>query len=168
MIIRIIAAIMFAAAGAVGGFSRAERLKNDLEICRETGKMLRISAILIRFQGLDVYELSGHLQASSELCELTFLNKLPDRFSEGENFHDQWKSAVLSQENIPADEQRILLGFGNRIGTSDIQGQLTSISGFENDLEALEKRRREDFLRKGRLYRSTGTLFGIMAGILVI
>ncbi|MBR3759601.1 MAG: stage III sporulation protein AB [Ruminococcus sp.] len=168
MLLRIIAAFMFAAAGAVSGFSKADKLRNDLELCRETGELLRISAINIRFQALDVYELSGRLKASSELCGLTFLKKLPDFFSEGENFHDQWKSSVLLQGNIPDDEQRILLGFGDMIGTSDIQGQLSSISSYEAEIEALERKRREDFLRKGRLYRSAGTLFGVMAGILII
>ena len=74
----------------------------------------------------------------------------------------------MSEGNLPEDEQRILLAFGEMIGTSDLQGQLTSISGFEAELDTLEKRRKEDFLRKGRLYRSAGTLFGVMAGILVI
>lgn len=168
MLMKIIAALMFAAAGTVGGFSGAEKLKKNLEICRETGELMRISGILIRFQGLDVYELSVRLKSSPELCGLTFLNELPVRFSEGENYHEQWKKAVMSQGNLPEDEQRILLGFGEMIGTSDLQGQLTSISGFEAELDTLEKRRKEDFLRKGRLYRSAGTLFGVMAGILVI
>lgn len=168
MFLRIIAAFMFAAAGTVSGFSRAEKLRNDLELCRETGELLRISSINIRFQAMDVYELSGRLKASSELYGLTFLKKLPEFFSESENFHEQWKGAVLSQGNIPDDEKRILLGFGDMIGTSDIEGQLSSISVYEAEIEALEGKRRDNFLHKGRLYRSVGTLFGIMAGILVI
>ena len=54
MLLRVIAALMFAAAGAVGGFSRADALKSDLELCRETVELLRKSSILIRFQGLNV------------------------------------------------------------------------------------------------------------------
>ena len=168
MLMRIIAALMFAAAGAAGGFSGAEKLKKNLELCRETAELMRIAAILIRFQGLDVYELSGRLRQSSELHELTFLNILPQTFSEGENFHDKWKDAVMLQENIPEEEQRILLGFGDMLGTSDIDGQLASISSYEAELEGLERKRRDDFLRKGKLYRSAGALFGVMAGILII
>ncbi len=168
MLLRLIAAVMFAAAGTVTGFSKSEGLKNDLEMCRETGELLRTSAILIRFQGLNVYELSARLKRLSDLHELTFLNDLPESFSEEENFHDQWKKAVSGQENIPAEERRLLLNFGEIIGTSDIPGQLTSIEAIEAELAAVEIRRREEFIRKSRLYRSTGAVFGIMAGILII
>lgn len=168
MLLRLIAAVMFAAAGAVIGFSKAEGLRNDLELCRETGELLRMSAILIRFQGLDVYQLSARLKNSSDLHKLTFLNSLPEGFSEEENFHDLWKKAVSGQENIPEEERMILLNFGEIIGTSDIPGQMTSIEAIGAELSGIESRRRENFIRKSRLYRSTCTLFGIMAGILII
>lgn len=168
MLLRIIAAIMFAAAGTVAGSSRAEKLKNDLEICRETGELLRRSSVYIRFQGLNVYELSSKLRECPELHRLTFLEHIPDKFIGGENFHECWRSALSSQENIPDEERRLLLDFGEIIGTSDITGQMSSIRAVEAELDPLEKRRRDAFLRKGRLYRSTGTLLGIMAGILII
>lgn len=168
MLLRVIAALMFAAAGTVGGFAKAEGLKSNLEFCRETGELLRMSAIFIRFQGLNVYELSSRLRSSSDLKMLTFLNGLPESFSQGENFHEQWKKAVCSQENIPNDERGILLSFGEIIGTSDIDGQMMSIKAIESELSGLESKRKEDFIRKSRLYRSAGALFGVMAGILII
>lgn len=168
MLLRVIAALMFAAAGAVGGFSRADALKSDLELCRETVELLRKSSILIRFQGLNVYELSARFRTSADLRRLTFLNDLPDGFSEGENFHELWKSAVSCQGNIPEEERRLLMNFGEIIGTSDIAGQLASIEAITAELEAVEIRRRDDYIRKSRLYRSTGTLLGVMAGILII
>lgn len=168
MLLRLIAAVMIAAAGAVAGFSKADGLRKDLEISRETGELLRMSAIFIRFQGLDVYELSDRLKNSADLHELTFLNSLPSGFSEDENFHDLWKNAVSGQENIPAEERMILLNFGKIVGTSDIPGQLTSIEAIGAELSEIEGRRKENYTRKSRLYRSTGTLFGIMAGILII
>ena len=67
MLLRLIAAVMIAAAGAVAGFSKADGLRKDLEISRETGELLRMSAIFIRFQGLDVYELSDRLKNSADL-----------------------------------------------------------------------------------------------------
>lgn len=168
MLLRFIAAVMIAAAGAAAGFSKADGLRKDLEISRETGELLRMSAVLIRFQGLDVYELSARLKNSADLHELTFLKCLPERFSEDENFHDQWKNAVSCQEDIPPEERAVLLNFGNMVGTSDITGQMTSIKAIGAELSEIESRRKEIYARKSRLYRSTGTLFGIMAGILII
>ena len=60
------------------------------------------------------------------------------------------------------------MNFGEIIGTSDIAGQLASIEAITAELEAVEIRRRDDYIRKSRLYRSTGTLLGVMAGILII
>ena len=43
MLLRLIAAVMIAAAGAVAGFSKADGLRKDLEISRETGELLAFS-----------------------------------------------------------------------------------------------------------------------------
>lgn len=168
MLLKVIAAIMFALAGAALGFSKANRLREALEICRETSAFVEKSAILIRYQGLSVYELSSELKKSADLSMLSFINALPETFHEGENFHILWKKAVNSQTDIPDDERKLILRFGDVLGTSDIEGQLVSIEGIRQELSELEKRRFDRFIQKGRLYRSVGTLFGVMAGILVI
>lgn len=168
MFLKMIAAIMFSLAGAAIGFSKADRLREKLEICRETAMLVEKSAILIRYQGLSVYELSANLKNCSGLSSLSFIKALPETFYEGENFHAQWKSAVNSQTDIPDEERKLILRFGDILGTSDIEGQLASIESIKQELSALEKRRSDCFIQKGRLYRSVGTLFGVMAGILVI
>lgn len=168
MLLRLMAAIMFALAGAALGFSKADRLRENLEICRETSALAEKSAILIRYQGLNVYELSSELKKSSDLSLLSFIKALPEAFFEGENFHLQWKEAVNSQPDIPDEERKLILRLGEILGTSDIEGQLVSIDGIKQELSELEKRRSGCFIQKGRLYRSVGTLFGVMAGILVI
>ena len=162
MFLKVIAAIMFSLAGAAIGFSKADRLREKLEICRETAMLVEKSAILIRYQGLSVYELSANLKNCSGLSSLSFIKALP------ENFYAQWKSAVNSQTDIPDEERKLILRFGEILGTSDIEGQLASIESIKQELSALEKRRSDCFIQKGRLYRSVGTLFGVMTGILVI
>ena len=61
-----------------------------------------------------------------------------------------------------------MIDFGNFFGTSDIEGQLTSIDSSLERLHEIQKVRCEDYKRKGKLYRSIGMLFGVMAGIIVI
>ena len=106
MLLKVIAAIMFSLAGAAIGFSKADRLREKLEICRETAMLVEKSAILIRYQGLSVYELSANLKSYSGLSSLSFIKSLPETFYEGENFHAQWKSAVNSQTDIPDEERK--------------------------------------------------------------
>ena len=167
MLFRIVAAVLFFTAGGIAGISFSECLKTELELCRSIREMFMDSAMLIRCRAIDVYSLSSELRQNRQLCRLTFLNEIPEHYSESDNFHEIWKKAVNSQ-NFPDDEKRLLCDFGEILGRSDIEGQIASINALEETAVTLEKRRYETYLQKGKLYRSVGMLFGVMVGILVI
>ena len=80
MMIRLISAFVFTAAGAAAGAMLSQRLRDDREICRETGDVLRSSALQIRYRGADVYELSTGLKNSRGFSSLTFLRHLPEQY----------------------------------------------------------------------------------------
>ena len=168
MMLRLISAILFTAAGATVGVMLSQRLANEREICRETGDLLRSTALQIRHRGADVYELSSGLKASRALSALTFVRYLPEKYQFGEDFHEMWKNALDSQSEIPDDERRILVRLGELLGTSDIAGQLSSIALLEDELMAVKDKREENYRRRGKLFRSVGVLAGAMTGILVI
>ena len=168
MLLRAAAAVMFVAAGGMAGIILSDRLKMQREMCREIGELLRSCAVQIRYRGVDVYRLASELKNCQSFKHLTFINELPEKYEYGEDFHLCWERAVMSQSDLPHEERQMLCSFGNTLGTSDIEGQLVSISALEEELETLENRREETFRSKGKLYRSVGMLFGVMAGILVI
>lgn len=165
-VLRIAAALLFTAAGALIGIQFSEQLKSRRGLCREIGTMLRRSAVLIRSAGADVYRLSRELR-SCGFGELSFIEKLPERYSSGEDFHELWRKAANEQE-VGGEERDIILRFGDILGTSDIEGQLSSIAVLESEIECLERQRTEEYRQKSRLYRAAGTLFGVMLGILII
>lgn len=166
--IRLMAAFLFTAAGAAAGVSLSLRLREEREICREIGDVFRCSALQIRYRGMDVYELSSGLKCRSGLDDLTFLRELPDNYRCGEDFHVLWKKALDNQVRLPDEERRLLLRFGELLGTSDVDGQLASISVLEAELSGLEAKREENYRRKGKLFRCIGVLAGAMTGILII
>ena len=168
MSLRIIAALMFVSAGAVIGISSSEKLKDNRNICREIGEMFRISSVAIRYRGMNVYELASTLQKSESLKSLTFLQNISTEYSPRENFHQVWKKAAENQSGLLQDELKLICDFGRILGTSDIEGQLSSISALEVELNYLENTRLENYRQKGKLYRSLGVLFGVMVGIIVI
>ena len=45
MVFKLLAALMFSTAGAIIGISGSERLKQNRDICRAIGEMLRVSAM---------------------------------------------------------------------------------------------------------------------------
>lgn len=168
MVFKLLAALMFSTAGAIIGISGSERLKQNRDICRAIGEMLRVSAIMIRYRRMNVYDLVGELKSSESLSQLAFLKNLPERYVQGENFHDLWQYHLQKQDDLENEEKKLLSEFGRIIGASDSKGQLTSIEALEAELQQLEKKRSECYLQKGRMYRSVGMLFGVMVGILVI
>ncbi|MDE5619727.1 MAG: stage III sporulation protein AB [Ruminococcus sp.] len=168
MLFRIVAAVLFSTAGGIAGISFSERLKTELELCKSIREMFMNSAMIIRCRAVDVYYLSSELRQNGQLFRLTFLNEIPESYSQQDDFHEIWKNAVNSQKNLPDDEKKLLCDFGEVLGRSDIEGQLVSINALEETAVMLEKKRSEACSQKGKLYRSVGMLFGVMVGILVI
>ncbi|MCM1506830.1 MAG: stage III sporulation protein AB [Ruminococcus flavefaciens] len=168
MFFRIIAGVMFSVAGAVAGISFSERLKNELELCRNIHEMLMNVAVIVRCRAEDVYAVSAELKQNKQLCRLTFLQEIPDKYSPEEDFREIWTNSVNSQKNLPEDAKKLLCDFGAVFGQSDIEGQLVSIETLGKNAEILTKKYYELYSEKGKLYRSVGMLFGVMVGILII
>ena len=168
MFFRMMAAVMFSVAGGVAGISFSERLKTELELCRNIRELLMTAAVIVRWRASDVYAIGAELKSDKSLEKLTFLQKIPEKYSPDEDFRDIWTDAVNSQKNLPEDAKRILCDFGTTLGQSDIEGQLVSMEVLCENAAVMEKKYSEIYSSKGRLYRSVGTLFGVMAGILIL
>lgn len=168
MFFRVISAVLFSVAGGVAGIYFSEKLKNELELCRNIREMLLTSSVIIRCRADDVYAIGSELKRDKSLEKLTFLQEIPEKYSPETNFREVWTDSVNSQKNLPEDAKRILCDFGSVLGQSDIEGQLVSICAIGENAEILEKKYSEMYSQKGRLYRSVGMLFGVMVGILII
>ena len=107
MLLRLTAALMFVSAGGMIGMHFSYKLKLKREVCREIEYLLRCCEIYIRCNAMNVYEITGHLRRDPELSHLDFISRLPEEFSEGINFHDEWRRALASQE-MPQEERQIL------------------------------------------------------------
>ncbi|MDE5855121.1 MAG: stage III sporulation protein AB [Ruminococcus sp.] len=166
--LRIIAALAFTSAGGIMGFSMADKLKEARKICDDISSLFQRASFLIGYRCDDVYAVCRNLKADSEFKNLTFLQYLPDEYTVSEDFHICWNKALELQKNLGKEEKELLMYFGSVLGKSDVDGQLSSISEIQKELERISAIRLENLHKKGRLYRSTGLLFGVMAGILVI
>ena len=165
--LRILAALMFTFAGTFAGGAFSFRLRERREVCRCIGLLLNEAAVGIRCRGADVYELSVIFRSSPGLSALTFLEGLPEHYEPGRDFRGQWREA-LSGQQLPEDEFQLLSEFGEIIGKTDTEGQLSIIEGLKERLGRITVSREEAYSQKGRMYRSVGVLFGVMAGILVV
>ncbi len=165
---RILSALAFTAVGGIAGFSMADKLRETRRICEEINHLFQQTVFFITYRQDDIYAICRNFKSDNELKHLTFLQSLPESYSAGEDFRKIWNNAVVSQKNIGTEERELLVHFGSILGKSDAQSQAEAISGFMKELDRITEIRTENLLKKGRLYRSAGLLFGVMAGILVI
>lgn len=168
MIFRVAAAIIFTAIGAIIGFSLTDRLRSAKKSCNGVEYIFRKGIFLIGTRGEDVYGFCRNLKADEQLKYLKFLQKLPEEYRAGEDFHHLWQNALDGEQNVGKEEKELLYRFGDILGRSDSASQVAQINGFLKELEHLSNMRRDELMKKGRLYRGAGLLFGIMAGILVL
>lgn len=124
--------------------------------------MISRTSILIRYNCCDVDGIVRELKAVSDI----FSDVPEETADDGDMSAVLWESAAdkVSDE----DERQILMRFCSDLGTSDTEGQLAMLSTLKELTSELRKRRSEEYLRYGRLYRSAGLLFGLMAGIAII
>ena len=165
--IRIIAAVMAVFCGAFYGMNRSEKLKKRVDICKEADKIFRLSETMIRSSGMDIYGIIASLKRE-RFAALGFIDRLPAEYSADEDFHSEWRRLLMNEPEIPQEEKGILLDFGELLGTSDIEGQLSGIAAQSSLMQLCLQCRSEEYCGKGKLYRSIGVLAGIMAGIMVI
>ena len=130
--------------------------------------LLQLAEFNIGRRGDDVYTFCRRLKKDKQLTCLGFIELLPVEYTFGQNFHILWKNAVESGFTGNREERELLLRFGEMLGRSDAATQLGTIGTFRTELQAISEQRYEALHKKGRLYRGTGLLFGIMAGILVL
>jgi len=166
--IKLLAFICFVMSGGIAGASISDKLRRRKEMCNDLQSILTQISVMIRYQALTVYEIANELHKNESFKNIKFLQELPAEYKPDVNFHEEWRKAVCNDSDMPEEEKNVMIDFGNFFGTSDIEGQLTSIDSSLERLHEIQKVRCEDYKRKGKLYRSIGMLFGVMAGIIVI
>lgn len=168
MILKVLSALAVTLIGGIIGAVQADKLSESRKNCTEIGEMLHRTVFSIEYRNDDVYAICRQLKSDPNLSRLTFLQKLPEEYVCGQDFREMWNQAVISQKNLGEDEKEVLFRCGGIIGKSDTGGQIAMLGELQEKIRKIEEQRSETALKKGRLYRSAGLLFGIMAGIITI
>jgi len=167
MIIKSAGIILIVLCFSLAGMTASDRLKKYCLSCTLLEETAVKIGNLIRYRSLNVYDISSELKKSPALSEMEFIRELPEDFS-GESFSDIWKRAVESDNSIGDEEKGFLIFFGEQFGTGDIQGQLSGVEMLIENLKIAGEKRRREYEKKGKLYRSVGLLAGIMTGIAIL
>lgn len=133
-----------------------------------TGRMLEELSVQIRFKASTVYELLDAL--ANSVGELEFLSLAQKRASCGESFFAAWEKGLADWRNsdIKEEDRALLLSIGEKLGDSDVDGQLSTIELHKQHLNTLLLSATEERKKKGKLYRSLGVLAGVFVAIMLL
>ncbi len=169
MIFKITGIMLIIICCSLSGIKASDRLKKYSESCELLEETVNRIGIMIRYKSLNIYGIISELKKSESLSGLEFIKNLPDDYENfQENFSDLWCRAVNSDSGIGDDEKKILTAFGETFGSGDIKGELSEIEMLIENLRIAGEKRRREYEKKGRLYRSVGILSGVMTGILIL
>lgn len=166
--IKFIGAIMIVFAGAICGAAASEKLRSRRTACNILIEAVNQISVMINYRGLTFYEIASELKSQPQLSGLGFINGLPEKYDGISGLSVKWNDALENDEIIGDEEKSYLRSFAASIGSSDKDGQLSGLELLRQQLESAEKKREEEYRRKGKLYRSIGVLAGVMAGIMLI
>lgn len=111
------------------------------------------------------------MEVSGEFTGLRFLPQLLLTLQEGMDFPSAWRQALEekgSECGLNGKDREILLGYGEGLGKTDVEGQMEHCRLYETLIgEQLEEARR-DATVKGRLYVTLGTAGGLGMALLLL
>jgi stage III sporulation protein AB len=153
-------------AGFIGIIS-SERLKSRASELTLTGYLIDEISVLIRYKAMPVYEISAYLKNDKIGSQLDFIRNLDD---DGENsFSAAWEKSIdASRLALSASDKALLKTFGSSLGTSDIQGQLSTLELYKESFKKLENDAVKIYEEKSKLFRSMGFLAGAFIAVMLI
>ena len=102
-------------------------------------------------------EISSAVSAAANSSDAPYLCVEADRDTP---FYDRWEEANNS-------DKELLLGFGEKLGKTDLEGQLSHIELYRALFQKQIKEAEDDAQKKSRLYRTLGIFGGVSAAILI-
>ena len=112
-------------------------------------------------------EISSAVSAAANSSDAAYLCVEADRDTP---FYDRWEEAVKSIPKVRAlnnSDKELLLGFGEKLGKTDLEGQLSHIELYRALFQKQIKEAEDDAQKKSRLYRTLGIFGGVSAAILI-
>lgn len=165
--LKIFGAIAIVIATSLIGIMSSDKLKQRVKEINLINYMLEEISILIRYKAMTVYEIVENLKGNPVFNQLTFLNNI--EFNLQMPFKIAWESNIDSMQSaLKQSDLKMLKSFGATLGTSDIDGQLSTIAVFKENFSQLEKEAITNYEKKSKLYRSLGVLSGAFISIMLI
>ncbi len=141
-------------------------LKRRVEIFRQTVIMLDKISNLIKYRSYNVFELCDEIKNDDMLYEMSFVSI---ERGDGIPFSELWNDSVQKWSvPIKNNERDIYSDLGKSLGTTDKEGQISSLLLFETEFEKMLSSAEKEYSEKSKLFRTLGVLAGAFASVILI
>lgn len=148
------------------GFYFSGIFKRRVEIFRQTRLMIDKISTLIKYRSYNVFELCNEIKNDDTLYEMSFVS-----FSDTDDvtFSELWQNGV-KKWNVPIknNERNIYFEIGRTLGTTDIDGQISSLILFDAEISKMLSDAEKEHSEKSKLVKMLGVLSGAFVSIMLI
>lgn len=122
----------------------------------------------IRYSGVEIYSL---LQQEYKNTKIPFISIALENLENNYSLYESWYNAVEkmpSAYGLSNQEKSIIIQFGSKLGTTDIEGQSEHCSYFKNLFQEKASLLKNDYYIKSKLYRTLGFFSGLAIALLML
>ena len=171
LLLKLLSALFIISAFSITGIYISVLGKQRVEILKSIITMLSVAETQLRYLHIPVAELMKNLSESSAVSDLKFIGRCSEMLENGAPFSVAWKNSIEEDSEIkkllPATYKSLAL-LGDEIGSTDLEGQLSSCGYFKQIFTAALSECEEKSKRNSKLCPSLGILLGISAAIMMI
>ena len=160
-------AVIIGVTSFIGNYFSAA-LKARLVNLKKINYLIDEIIILLRFKASTVYEITDHLAGNEQFSDFEFLTDITS--NKQSSFQNNWCNSLKSKppSGLKSDDLEILSDIGKKLGTSDMEGQISMLNLQRTELEMRISAAEADCEKKTKLYRSLGVLAGAFISVMLI
>lgn len=153
--------------GAATGIWFSKRLKERERFMSSVILLINELTVQIKYTNTEIGVMLKTASQNEAYRNLLFIAAC-ENISENGDFHPLWNDGVKKQPYLTPTDRELLFALGDRLGETDLDGQLSFLELTCEMLKRQQQEASENYRKKGRMYRSVGLLCGLAAGIMVL
>lgn len=148
----------------------SKQLNMRVKLLQLIRQILEDISIQLRFKASTVYEILDYLDNNPVYSQLGFLHTANLNKNSFKSFNEIWSESLDEWVCSPLKKEdfTLLKSIGNSLGTSDIEGQLSSLELFKEKAKMHFESAISERDKKSKLYRSLGVLSGIFVSVMIV
>lgn len=165
---KLIGVFMLIITGTYIGFSKSRCLSNRVDFLEKYINFLSYIETQVRYSSDCIIDILAEYDSDNKL---NFINYCLFKVNNGEIFINSWHESVdkiSDSVGLKNEDKNLLIGFGNELGKSDIEGQISHCKLHQKLISQRLQEARIQKQQKYRLYQMLGASLGLCVGLLFI